>query len=211
MLRDPNTSRHLPKDRNPAGVLVNRGMMISLERYDRINHNVYTSIFLSSTSVLVRICNYDTVTDVFDMRVLKGELDIRGVTLGDFTRISMRKGTKVVVRVGESTTYAGVISCDRMNGSREWEIQSDGTGPSWVPESEISFPANFDHGSHINKTVNGFDTGGFDNTVDIAICDQLSGVVHKDGVKSCNPPAVWIGGDDVSDYMEEFFEHRSVV
>ena len=54
----------------------------------------------------------------------------------------MRKGTKVVVRVGEPTTYAGVISGNKMNGAREWEIQSDGAGPRWVPESEISFPAN---------------------------------------------------------------------
>jgi hypothetical protein len=52
-----------------------------------------------------------------------------------------------------------------------------------VTESEILFPANFDHGSHNHKTVNGFGTGGFDNTNDITICDQLPGVIHKDGVK----------------------------
>jgi hypothetical protein len=151
----------------------------------------------------------------------------------------MRNGTKVVVCVGEATSYGGVISGNRMNAAREWEIQSDGVGLRWVPESEISFPADFDHGSHSNKTVNGFGTGGFENTADIAICDQLPGVMHKDGAKSFHssayflnlppvkayylarqkillsqlkhPPTVWIGGEDVLEYMHEFFDHRPVV
>jgi hypothetical protein len=181
-VRDPGNASHMSKDGNATKIVASRGMMIQLERYQRSNHkhlpifngsysstpfggvlvkvNEYALYTAARTviSVLVRVCGYDSVKDTFDITVLKNGIDIRGVTLGDSTRISMRKGTNVVVHAGESTSYTGMISGKRkkMNPMCEWEVESTTSGLHWVPESEISFPENFDHGSHRNPTINGF-------------------------------------------------------
>jgi len=250
-------------DGNPAGILVSRAMIIAGERYIRSDHkhlpifygtysatpfggvvvkvNEYALYTAARTviSVLVQVCGYDALTDKYDIKVLKGDNVISGVVLGDLTRISITKGTNVVVHAGQSNAYAGVICGKGMNASREWEVDCTPGGPRRVPESEISYPENYDHGLHRNRTVNGFGSGGFENTDDIAICDQLPGVMHKDDPKEFvlspyvlnlpavrayyavrqeillrrlnEPPAVWIGGDEVSDYMSDFFSKRPVL
>ena len=163
---------------------------------------------------------------------------ITGVVLGDLTRVSMRKGTSVVVCTGPGTSYTGTLVRKLVDPQGRWEVQSAGRMYT-VNESTISFPPDFSHGSHANRTLGSFKTAGFGNIHEISICDILPGVMHKSGAKEfklsqtvfhmkavrdyyearqrillsrlTKPPAVWIGGDEVSRYLGSFFEEKTVV
>ncbi len=125
--RDPTNSSHMSKDDNPTKIVANRGLMIQLERYENTLYTAARTII----SVLVRVCGFNNcVMDTFNITDLKNGIDIRGVTLGDLTRISITKGTNIVVHGSQSTSYTGVISgkCKRMNPTCEWEIESTTAG-----------------------------------------------------------------------------------